>query len=97
MSLGWANRVYVVVLSAMILGAAALLPAFWFHWPSPVAKAASIGTGWIVIGLLLPWAEQAPDRPHRIVLTRSGWALGRRAVTIIEVAIVGVVLWLLLY
>lgn len=96
MRLGWANRLYIAILAAMILGACAILPGYWLSWPDPVRKATVIGTGWVVLGLLLPWAEKAHDRPHTILLVRNR-PLSRGALTIFEFALVGAFLWILLY
>jgi len=100
MKLGWRDRAPVTMLSALIVGAGAMLPARWLGWPSPARKAAMIGASWIALGVLLPWASKAQDRPHTILLVRNGPArhsLGSRALKVLEVLLVGAFLWLLLY
>jgi len=96
MKLGWANRVYITTLAAMILGACAMLPGYWLAWPEPVRTAAVIGTAWVVLGILLPWAEKADDRPHTILMVRNR-TFSRGAMIILEFVAVGAFLWILLY
>lgn len=100
MRVGWRDRAHVTILSAMVVGACAMLPGYWLGWPSPARKAAMIGASWIVLGMLLPWASKARDRPHTIVLVRNGLfrgPLASRALMVIEVLLVGAFLWAILY
>jgi hypothetical protein len=100
MKLSWRDRAHVTILSALIAGGGAMVPARWLGWSPPARKAAMIGAGWVALGLILPWAMKAPDRPHNILLVRNGLArtsLGGRALRVLEIVVVGAFLWALLY
>lgn len=98
MKLGWKARADIVLMSAMILGASALLPAYWLDWPSPASKAAMIGVGWIVLSIGLTWASKADDCPHTILLFRTGLLHHSRTwARVLEIILVGAFLWLILY